>query len=120
MIIQAIHPDDRPGVQNAFEEILTGRESTNPHLTLRVKGLDTGWVDIEGSLTGMLNVPGVNGVVANFRDVSELRKVQSQIRKLALLRPANGTCQSTVVQRPSGACHKILQQKGNNCRTFFI
>lgn len=120
MIIQAIHPDDRPGVQNAFEEILTGRESTNPHLTLRVKGLDTGWVDIEGSLTGMLNVPGVNGVVANFRDVSELRKVQSQIRKLAYYDPLTGLANRQLFKDRLEHAIKSCSRRGTTAALFYL
>ncbi len=87
---QLVHPDDWPTIQVAFEDITAGKRHSIQHIVARVKNLDGEWVDVEGALTGMLEVPGVSGVVGNFRDVSDLRKAQSEMRKLAYYDPLTG------------------------------
>ncbi len=76
-IFDFIHPDDvhefiekrqkiidKPGESFAFE--------------MRMKHLDGHWIWTEGTITNMLSESGVQGLVSNFRDITEKKIAQQQ------------------------------------------
>ncbi len=69
-LFSATHPDDSVKVMAAWEEMLR-----NPGLPVlgqvaRIRHKDGNWRWIEGILINMLDEPGIEGIVNNFRDVS--------------------------------------------------
>jgi PAS domain S-box-containing protein len=77
---ESFHPDDPEHYKTPFIE-----SRDNPgkvyHFTNRVKHAGGHWVWIEGTVTNLLHVPSVNGVVTNFRDVSERKKNEELLEK---------------------------------------
>src|SRR5713226_2022457 len=69
-VIFLVHPDDLDTVQQMLGEIgQSPGESLLAEYRLRCK--DGSWRWFEGSGTNLLDVPGVEAIVGNFRDISE-------------------------------------------------
>jgi PAS domain S-box-containing protein len=73
-----IHPDDVKKFAEGRKEILeTDGRSYSGELRLLHK--NGNWIWCEATLTNMLNEPGVNAMVSNFRDISEKKVVEQQL-----------------------------------------
>ncbi len=68
-----MHPDEAGPARTAFAVLVTtpGKVRTN---TFRLRHRDGSWRWIEGTATNLLHEPGVEAVVANYHDVTELRQ----------------------------------------------
>ena len=80
----AVHPDDAPAARDALERVLNDA-SRKAFVVVRLRRTDGEWRWIESSLTNMLAVPEVEGIVVNFRDVTEHRAATSQLQLQARL-----------------------------------
>ncbi len=65
------HPDDLSLLKEFFERASKEHGKTIHIDSFRVKNKDGHWVYFEGLFTSMLDVPGVNGIVVNCRDITE-------------------------------------------------
>ena len=74
-----VHPDDLEEAQRRFEEALRKPGARVP-IAARVRHRDGSWRWAEGVLTNRLDDPNVNGVVANWRDVTARREGQERAR----------------------------------------
>lgn len=78
--MEVIHPDDVPEaikvLENAFK---------NPGVpfasTVRNRKKDGTYIWVEGTVTNMLHVPGVNAIAANIHDITERKKAEELILK---------------------------------------
>jgi PAS domain S-box-containing protein len=75
-----IHPDFLEATRNAFRDLLSkpGKSVTLVQKLLHKKG-HYYWA--ESLLTNFLHVPEINGIVSNFRDISEKRLVEEQAQQ---------------------------------------
>jgi diguanylate cyclase (GGDEF)-like protein/PAS domain S-box-containing protein len=67
-IMALIHRDDRPGIQQALEELRHGRPARAEY---RVPGPDGEWRWLESTASDLLDDPDVQAVIALSRDVTE-------------------------------------------------
>jgi PAS domain S-box-containing protein len=74
-----VHPDDLTAAQEYFGRVLA---QPLEHLTFhcRVKHKDGGWRDLDVVCTNHLNDAAVEGIVVNFRDATERRQFEDQMR----------------------------------------
>jgi PAS domain S-box-containing protein len=74
-----VHPADRANREKVF---LQTRQNPDKvvHFMHRIKHADGNWLWVEGTLTNLLHVPAVRGVICNYRDISE-RKAQEDALK---------------------------------------
>lgn len=81
--LNVVHPGDRPAVEQAIEaaHAQPGRIVPAPH---RCRHLDGSWRSVEMDLLNLLHVPGVNGIVAHIRDVTERREFQDKLAEAKL------------------------------------
>ncbi len=77
-----IHPDDLADVASAIARTVD-MELPVYVRAFRCRRHDGQWPIMEGEFTSMLKVPGVNGIVANFRDVTEQRIFEQSLRTLS-------------------------------------
>ncbi len=79
--IDTIHPDDRTFVDNIQQEILNN--PGRPYfLTFRKKHMKGHYVWVEGVMTNMLHNPAIEGIVSNFRDITERHESEEEKNKL--------------------------------------
>ena len=69
-----LHPDDLAPLAAALERVLAQPGAALEDIHARYRHKDGSWRFLEGTVTNMLHDPKVNGLVANFRDVTERRQ----------------------------------------------
>ncbi|HMH20936.1 MAG TPA: PAS domain S-box protein [Puia sp.] len=75
-----IHPDDIPRLAENFMELL---ENPGKPLSVqtRAKSKDGSQIWVEGIVTNLLGTEGINGIVCNFRDVTERVKAEQALQQ---------------------------------------
>jgi PAS domain S-box-containing protein len=71
------HPDDMEKVKATMKEVMQYEEKA-VHLTYRIKHKNGHYIWLEGTLVNMLHDPNLNGIITNFRDITE-RKTAEEI-----------------------------------------
>ena len=66
-LIQRNQIKDKPGKSFLFE--------------VRLRHKNGSWIWCEGTITNMLHIPYVNALVANFRDASQKKRIEQQLKK---------------------------------------
>lgn len=78
-LFELIHPDDRAELRHCFDLCLT-RTGTRVEFECRVPIHTDAWRQIEGVFANRADVPTVEAVVANYRDVTERRRAEEALR----------------------------------------
>ena len=78
---QIVHPEDLEGVQNSIMEAIDNPGTPVSGRASRVKHKDGSWRWLEATLTNLLNDPAVNGIVNNFRDVTDKRESEARLKE---------------------------------------
>lgn len=75
-----IHPSDWPGVRELLSAV-----QRSPGATVsgeaRYRHKDGSWRIFDGALSNLLDVPGVEGIVVNLRDVTEQAALEGELRQ---------------------------------------
>jgi PAS domain S-box-containing protein len=79
-VLDLIHPDERPGLPGAFAAFLArpGAVVTSEH---RVQHKDGSWRWIEAVSKNLLGDRVIAGIVVNYRDVTERKRLEEQLRQ---------------------------------------
>ncbi len=80
-LFEIVHPEDIAGVAEKMQLVLDKPGIPIPGYTSRTKHKNGSWRWLEATITNMLHVPGIQGIVDNFRDVTD--QIETA-RKLAL------------------------------------
>ncbi len=80
-IFQFIHPDDIEKVTYEFEKRIQNG-GVSDAVEFRFKHLNGNWIYIEAIVNNLLELPGINGIVINSRDITERKKAQEEGKKL--------------------------------------
>ena len=75
-----VHPEDISNGSRTFEELLKKPGSTT-HYEIRAKHADGSWHTIEVVGKNLLDNPAIKGIVANFRDITEQKRMQEALAK---------------------------------------
>jgi two-component system response regulator VicR len=73
-----VHPEDLSNGSKAFAELLKKPGSTM-HYEIRARHADGSWHTIEVMGKNLLDNPAIAGIVANFRDITEQKRMQEEI-----------------------------------------
>ncbi|MGH7751734.1 MAG: PAS domain S-box protein, partial [Gemmatimonadales bacterium] len=79
--IEFIHPDDLGRVGGLLRDLIA-RPGGSVAVQLRIRHKDGAWRWLEGTATNLLHEPSVGAIVANYRDVTERRLIEEEIRTL--------------------------------------
>jgi diguanylate cyclase (GGDEF)-like protein/PAS domain S-box-containing protein len=120
-ILDLLHPDDRDQNQRTLRTILDGGAGA-PAVTavVRVQRQDGEWAWIEAVATNRVDVPGVEGIVINARDVSERLHVEEQLRFHALHDPLTGLVNRNVLTERVGFAIERSRRQGTAFAVMFI
>ncbi|TWJ03497.1 PAS domain S-box-containing protein [Mucilaginibacter frigoritolerans] len=73
-----VHPSELRAHQQTFRAVLENPGQVYS-FSYRLKHANGNWVWFEGTIKNLLNLPAVNGIVANYRDISERKEAEHQI-----------------------------------------
>ena len=73
-----VHPDDMPAIQAAFKEIIEKQQESMQYI-LRIRHKNGTWRWMECYGRNLLNDPSINGILVNYRDITE-RKKEEEVR----------------------------------------
>jgi diguanylate cyclase (GGDEF)-like protein/PAS domain S-box-containing protein len=79
---ELVHPEDLSYARSRLREIL-GAEGNEVHGEVRLRHANESWRWIEGSYKNLLLTPGVRGIVINYRDVTERKRAEQELERLA-------------------------------------
>jgi len=77
-----VHPDDLERTTRVFGELVQKPGHTTK-MEYRLRHRDGSWRWMEGTGKNLLNEPGVRAVVANYRDITDRKRAEAEIQKLA-------------------------------------
>ncbi len=77
---QITHPEDRPGLLLVLDELLQrpGKTVTTQH---RMQHKDGSWRWIESNVSNFSDIPGIKGLVFNYRDITARKKAEAALRQ---------------------------------------
>ncbi|MFN8511554.1 MAG: EAL domain-containing protein [Thermomicrobiales bacterium] len=81
-VFARLHPDDAPTGRRLFAELL-GEPGGRREAVLRVRHADGSWRLLVVRGTNLLGESGIDGVVLNYRDTTEHRRAESDLRQSA-------------------------------------
>lgn len=80
-LFEILHDDDKPFVADEMQYVLLNPGiSIKGHIS-RIKHKDGSWRWIESSITNLLDDPAVQGIVDNFRDITEKKEAEDILLK---------------------------------------
>jgi PAS domain S-box-containing protein len=79
---ELMHPDDRPHMRGLLAELLQEPGATRT-AQYRMRHRDGSWRWREGTGTSLLAEPSVRAVVLNYRDITERRRLEEELRQRA-------------------------------------
>ena len=88
-IFEVTHPDDIGFVQATIGDLLNrpGAQST---IELRTRHADGSWRTVEATGRNKLDDPSVKGIIVNYRDVTERKRLEEQLTHQAFHDPLTG------------------------------
>ena len=75
-----VHPDDWPTVRELIRDVQRA-PGTAVSGQARYRHKDGSWRILDGALSNLTDVPGVEGIVVNLRDVTEHAAMESELRQ---------------------------------------
>jgi PAS domain S-box-containing protein len=78
---QMVHPEDLTRTRDFFNEV-HANPSANVTAEFRLRHADGSWRYIEAIGKNLLHDPAVRGIIANYRDVTERKRNEEEIRQL--------------------------------------
>ena len=81
--LATVHPDDRPLAEQRLREVAS-RNGSQATIEFRVRHADGTWRVIESIAKNLLDDPAVDGIVVNYRDITERKTLEEQLRHQAL------------------------------------
>jgi len=78
--LELVHPEDVPRAQRAFDLLRESPALTLPAAT-RFQHKDGEWRILEATANNLLDDPAVNGIVINYRDVTERVRAEEALKK---------------------------------------
>ncbi|PQJ10059.1 hypothetical protein CJD36_015280 [Flavipsychrobacter stenotrophus] len=105
--VSIVHPDDRGKLHSLFASTIQnpGVPQFSRH---RIAHKEKGWIDVEGTLTNLLNDKDVQAIVTNFRDVTERIQAEQRITNVNRLYSVISQINQTIVH--SGSEKEVLRE----------
>ncbi len=76
-----IHPDDIPMILKIALQTIKNLHKTFQIPEFRVKHKNGTWIIMEGLITNLANIAGINGMVANLRDITKRKKAEQKLKE---------------------------------------
>jgi diguanylate cyclase (GGDEF)-like protein/PAS domain S-box-containing protein len=111
------HPDDRSLISGAWSAVTRAPAATTS-CECRVRHADGSWVWTEQIFTNLLDDPVIGGVVVNVRETTARRRVEEDLRRLALRDGLTGLANRALLL--DRARHALARERRSASRTGLI
>src|SRR4030042_6394519 len=81
-VFDLLHPDDMQRASEAFAKLLQKPDAAI-ETEVRYKHKDGSWRHIQGAAKNLLHNPAVAGIVANYRDITERKRMENELLRLS-------------------------------------
>ncbi len=81
-LLERVRPDDRPAVQQCLADV-AATSGSEADFEFRARHADGSWRTLEAIAKNLLDDPAVSGVVVNYRDSTERKTLELQLRHQA-------------------------------------
>ena len=112
-----VHPDDLPWVEEVLARALEHPNESRHLDNFRVRHSDGHYLWLEGSLVGLPDVPGVNGVVLTCRDITERERMEQDLRDTAAALAAANRALGQVGEAADRAKREFMSNISHEIRT---
>jgi PAS domain S-box-containing protein len=79
-LAEYVHPNDLPRVFSAISSLIED-PSQHPTLVHRLRHREGIWLWVESIFANLLDVKGIEAIVVNFRDITERRQAEDELRE---------------------------------------
>lgn len=79
--LECAHPEDKDMLKREFEWIMQ-RDGEKANVEFRYKHKDGSYSMIELTAVNLINNPDINGILANYKDITERKSAEEQILKI--------------------------------------
>ncbi len=117
--LDMVHPDDLDTVRRAWQSV-TQTPASRVQVTYRTRNVNGVWFWLDGIMTNLLDVPEVAGIVINVRDVTEQKRLESQLRHLALHDPLTGLPNRTLLSDRMDQALRLAAVNGHRVGLLFL
>ena len=101
---ETVHPDDMQKAQKVFMELMQTKGSTAT-LEFNYKCKDGSYLPIELKAVNKLDNPNINGILINYRDISERKQAEESLKK------AHDELEQKVTERTAALQQEIDERK---------
>ena len=115
-----VHPDDLPSVEARLEQVLqtNGAEASAEFRYLHSDG-SWRWVAAFGK--NLIRDPAIGGIAVNYRDITEQRDLEEQLRRQAFEDPLTGLANRALLRdRLEHAVERSRRSSGTGVVMFFL
>ena len=77
-----VHPDDLEKAKQKFSEVVNNPEE-EVKFELKLKSITEEWLDFELIASNYLEDPNIKGIIINYRDITESKKIKADLYNLA-------------------------------------
>ncbi|MGI8484343.1 MAG: putative bifunctional diguanylate cyclase/phosphodiesterase [Thermomicrobiales bacterium] len=117
--LDMVHPDDLDTVRHAWQSVIQ-TPASRVQVTYRTRNVKGDWVWLDGIMTNLLEVPEVAGIVINVRDVTEQKRLEAQLRHLALHDPLTGLPNRTLLADRMDQALRLAAVSGHRVGLLFL
>lgn len=71
-----VHPDDIDRIEKILEQTIQEPKKIHQLETFRARRNDGSYAYLDGLFSNMIDVPGINGIVVNCRDITERKEIE--------------------------------------------
>jgi len=115
-----VHLDDR-GLVKAMLEGLLAVDGASQTAEMRVRHADGSWRWVEAIAQNLLHEPAIGGVVLNFRDVTDRKRLEDQLQHEAFHDPLTGLANRALFgDRVTHALARMARQTNERAAVLFI
>jgi diguanylate cyclase (GGDEF)-like protein/PAS domain S-box-containing protein len=119
-LLDRVHPDDAAAAERLLLDITRAADGAMATARVRLRHADDQWLDFDLVVSNRLAEPGVGGIVATCRDVSERSLFEQELSQLAFRDPLTGLANRSLFQKRLEEAQRHARGRNTALAVLFI